>query len=103
MCKNYKRSAPGGARILAFAIGRAKKVAVSESCEIAHVDYLGQITNIGSSHVRKLLRSALGRARILVYTIGRAKKVAVSKLREIARVAYSGQITNIGSCRARKL
>ena len=32
----------------------AKKVAVSESLEIAWVAYLGQITNIGSGRVQKL-------------------------------------------------
>ena len=31
-----------------------KKVAVSVSCEIAGVGYLGQIMNIGSAHARKL-------------------------------------------------
>ena len=52
--ENYKRSAPGRIGILACAIGHAKEVATSESREIARVVYLGQITNIGSGHVRKL-------------------------------------------------
>ena len=84
MRENYNRSALGRVGILAFVIRRAKKVAVSESCEIARVDYLGQITNIGSSHVRKLLRSAPGRAGIIACAIGRMKKVVVSESREIA-------------------
>ena len=36
------------AGILACAIARSKKVAVSELYEIARVTFLGQITNIGS-------------------------------------------------------
>ena len=54
--ENYKRSALERVRILASAIGRFKKVAVSLSHEIEQVAYLGQITNIGSSRVRKLLK-----------------------------------------------
>ena len=46
--ENYKRSAPERAGMLVCAIRRTKKVAVSESREIASVAYLGQITNIGS-------------------------------------------------------
>ena len=41
------------AEILAYAIGSGKKVAVSESREFAWEEYLGQITNIGSSHAQK--------------------------------------------------
>ena len=52
--ENYKRSALGRVGILARVIGRAKKVAVSESCEIARVAYLGQITTIGSDYAQKL-------------------------------------------------
>ena len=48
--EKFKMSTLGRAEVLACAIGRAKKVAVSESCEIAWIAYLGQITNIGSSH-----------------------------------------------------
>ena len=54
--KNYKKSAPERAGIVACAIGHAKKVAISESHEIAHVDYLGQIMNIESSRARKLFK-----------------------------------------------
>ena len=53
-CENYKRSALEGARILECAIGRAKKVELSELRKIAQVVYLGQITNFGSSCVQKL-------------------------------------------------
>ena len=42
--------------ILACAIVRAKKVAVSESREIARVAYLAQITNIGSGRGRKFYK-----------------------------------------------
>ena len=42
------------AGIIACAIARAKKFAVSESREIARVVYLGQITNIESGRARKL-------------------------------------------------
>ena len=52
--ENFKWSALGRARILAYAIGRAKKVAISESDGIVRVAYLGQIMNIGSGRVRKL-------------------------------------------------
>ena len=54
--ENYKRSALGRAEILAYAIARVKKVAVSESREIARVAYLGQITNVGNGRARKLLK-----------------------------------------------
>ena len=47
--ENFKRSVPGGSRILARAIARTKRVAVSELRKIARVAYLGQITIIGSS------------------------------------------------------
>ena len=40
--------------ILASAIGRAKEVAFSESCDIVRVVYLGQITSIGSRRALKL-------------------------------------------------
>ena len=52
--ENFKRSTFGIARILACAIGREKKIAVSESYEIAWVAYIGQITNIDSGLTRKL-------------------------------------------------
>ena len=54
MHENYKRSALGKARILASAIGCAKKLAVSESRESARGAYFGKITNIGSGRTRKL-------------------------------------------------
>ena len=44
----------GGDGIIACGNGRANEVAVSESREIAHVAYLGQITFIGSGRARKL-------------------------------------------------
>ena len=53
--ENYKWSALERAEILALAIAREQKVAVSESREIARIVYLGQITNIGSSRAQKLL------------------------------------------------
>ena len=37
--ENYKRSAPKGARILAYAISYMKKVAITESREIAQVAF----------------------------------------------------------------
>ena len=89
--------------ILACEIGRAKKVAVSESRELALGPYLGQVTNIGKVARENYKRSALGRVGILVFVIGRSKKVAVSELRVIARVACLVQITNIGNGRARIL
>ena len=46
--ENDKNNASGRAGVLAWAIARANKVAVSESLEIAHVAYLGQITIIRS-------------------------------------------------------
>ena len=46
--ENYKRSTVGRTGILACAIGRAKKVVVSESLENTRVTHLGQITNIES-------------------------------------------------------
>ena len=52
--ENYKRSAPERVGILACARSYRKKVAVSDSREIARIAYLGKITNIGSSHTRKL-------------------------------------------------
>ena len=51
-CENYKRTAPGGAGILAWAIGRTKMVVVSESHEIALVEYLEQITSIRCGRAR---------------------------------------------------
>ena len=54
MCKNYKRSAPERARILACAIGRLKRVVILESRVIARVAYLGQITNTGGGRAGKL-------------------------------------------------
>ena len=54
--ENYKRSAPRRAEILACAISYSKQVAVSESCELARVAYLSQITNIGSGCARKLYK-----------------------------------------------
>ena len=52
--ENYKGSVPERAGIISCAVARAKKVALLESREIALVASLGQITNIGSSRVRKL-------------------------------------------------
>ena len=52
--ENYDRSALVRAEILVRAIGRTKKIAVSESREIARVAYLGEITNIESSRAQKL-------------------------------------------------
>ena len=52
--ENYKGSSPWRAGILASSIARVKKVAVSESLEIARVAYVGQITNIGSGRAQKL-------------------------------------------------
>ena len=52
--ENYKTSAPGTADILPCAISYLQKVAISESREIARVEYLGQKTNIRSGWVRKL-------------------------------------------------
>ena len=54
MCEKYKRSAPGRDVILAWAIALAKMVAVSESCKIARVAYLGQISIIKGGRARKL-------------------------------------------------
>ena len=44
------------AGILVCAIGRVKKVAVSESRGIVRVAYLGQIMNIGIGRARKLYK-----------------------------------------------
>ena len=99
---NYRRSGPRKARILACTINNLKKVAVSESREIARVACLGQITNIGSDRVQNYKRSTSGRARILICAMRYSKKVAVSESHKIARVAYLGQITIIGSGQARK-
>ena len=54
MHENYKKSAPGRTGILACVIGRTKKVAASESREIALVAYFGQITIIRSGRTQKL-------------------------------------------------
>ena len=51
-------SAPEWTEILEWVIGCAKMVAVSESRGIALVAYLGQITNIGSGRVQKLLKES---------------------------------------------
>ena len=56
MRENYKRSASERVGILACAVVRVKKVDVFESCEIARVAYLGQITNIRSGRVQKLYK-----------------------------------------------
>ena len=47
MYKNYNSSAPESAEILVCVISYSKKVALSESHEIACVAYLGQIMIIG--------------------------------------------------------
>ena len=52
--ENYKKSTLGRAGIVACAIARAKKFAVSESHEIARVAYLGQMTIIENGHAQKL-------------------------------------------------
>ena len=52
--ENYKWSDPERIGILAYAIGHAKRVAVSESVEITRVAYLGQITNIRSGYTLKV-------------------------------------------------
>ena len=44
--KIIKGALPGETRILASVNGRAKKVFISESCKIARVAYLDQLTNI---------------------------------------------------------
>ena len=54
MRENYKWSAPGRDGIIAYAIARAKKIAVSKLREIARVTNLGQRTIIGSGRARKL-------------------------------------------------
>ena len=52
--KIVKGALPKRAGILACVIGHAKKVALSESREIARVAYFGKITNIGSGPARKI-------------------------------------------------
>ena len=78
--ENNKGCAPRRNGILPCAIGRAKKVAVSESREITWVAYLGQITNIGSSRARNYKSRAPRRAGILVCASGRAKKGCCLKI-----------------------
>ena len=52
--KTIKGALLGGPEYLTCAIGSAETVAVSESSRIAWVEDLGKITNVGSSHARKL-------------------------------------------------
>ena len=73
--ENSKRSTLRRFGILACAIGHAKKVAVSESREIAPVAYLGQITNIGSGRVGKLCKK-------------RSREGRDISVREVTWVAY---------------
>ena len=99
--KNYIRSAPGWAEILACAISHLKSVAISEIAR----NHTGSTFSPKKKIIEVLVcenckRNALGWAGIIACTIGRAKEAAVSELREIAGVAYLGQITNIGSGRA---
>ena len=97
---NYKRCPLEKAGILACTTGRAKKVAVSESGEIVHVAYLGQITSIEIGRAGKNYKNCASRwARILACANGRKKEVAVLESREIKWVVYLGQITNIRSDR----
>ena len=54
VARKNERIAPERAGILAYAIGREKKVAVAESNEIALVAYFSQIKSSGSGRVQKL-------------------------------------------------
>ena len=81
-------------------IGRAKEVAVLESCKIARVAYLGQKTNIRSGHARKLQKDLFREGRDISVHDKLLEKGC--RLR-ITRIAYLGEITNIESGRVRKL
>ena len=87
--ENFKRSTSGRTEILVCAISNSKNVAILESCGIAWVAYLGQISIIESGRTRKnYKRSAPGRAGILACAISYSKNIAVSESLEIARLAY---------------
>ena len=76
--------------ILLCAIGRAKKVAFSESCDVARVAYFGQITNIGCGRGGKLVKELSREGRgISVHDCAREKgcrlKIARNRTRSIFR------------------
>ena len=99
MRENYERAALERAWILACAIWRAKRLAVSDSRGIARAAYLSQITNIGIGCGRKLYKERFQEGQDIMREWVRKK----SCCHGITQVTYLGQITNIRSGRVRKL
>ena len=86
--ENYKSSAPGRARILACAIGHAKMVAASESCEIAQTAFLGQITSFESGCARNFLKERSREGRDIRVRDWAREKGCRLEIARIAQVAY---------------